>query len=305
MKALFWILALFALAAGLIVAARYGTGYVLVVLPPYRIELALSFALLLLAAAFFIGYGLVRIAINVLELPAKVRAYHQRRRQEQAMAHLQEALGAFFAGRYDQAQRAAKAALELNTQPQLSTTQTKDLHRLTHIENLQRHGNDRDALAAYWQSLPEAERCDGYVAEIAARAFLTLDEHTPAREIVELSLQHEWDHNLVALYPDCAGGDAAPLIAWAERQLAQHPGDAVLQLALGRLCSQQKHWGQARTYLEASLASAATHSVHLALAQLFEQLGETAQANFHYQQALELTLNQLKNSSGGLRRAAL
>ena len=43
MKTLFWVVALFALAVGLVVAARYNEGYVLVVFPPYRIEVSVNF----------------------------------------------------------------------------------------------------------------------------------------------------------------------------------------------------------------------------------------------------------------------
>ena len=51
-KTLFWVIALFALAVGLVVAARYNDGYVLIVLPPYRVEIALNLLLVLLAGGF-------------------------------------------------------------------------------------------------------------------------------------------------------------------------------------------------------------------------------------------------------------
>ena len=42
MKILIWVIALFVLAVGFVVAARYNDGYVLIVLPPYRVEVALN-----------------------------------------------------------------------------------------------------------------------------------------------------------------------------------------------------------------------------------------------------------------------
>ena len=48
MKGLLWVLALFALAVGISLAAHVNDGYVLLVLPPYRAEISLNLAILLL-----------------------------------------------------------------------------------------------------------------------------------------------------------------------------------------------------------------------------------------------------------------
>ena len=47
MRGLLWLLALFALAVGISLAARFNDGYLLLVVPPYRIEVALSLAIFL------------------------------------------------------------------------------------------------------------------------------------------------------------------------------------------------------------------------------------------------------------------
>jgi len=112
-KALLWIIALIALAAGLVVAARYNTGYVLLVLPPYRIELSLNLLLILLFLGFVAGHGLVRAVSGTLRLPARVREYRIARRQRKAQATLSEALHAFFAGRYARAEKAAADVIGL------------------------------------------------------------------------------------------------------------------------------------------------------------------------------------------------
>ena len=53
MRALFWLLTLAALAVGLAVAANYNAGYVLLVIPPWRVEVSLNFFLLLAVVGFF------------------------------------------------------------------------------------------------------------------------------------------------------------------------------------------------------------------------------------------------------------
>ncbi len=75
MKTLFWVVALFALAVGLVVAARYNDGYVLLVLPPYRVEISLNLLLVALAAGFVVMYSLVRLVSGAVQMPHRVREY--------------------------------------------------------------------------------------------------------------------------------------------------------------------------------------------------------------------------------------
>ena len=60
MKALGWLLALSLLAVLLAAVLRYSPGYVLVVVPPYRVELSVGLALTVIAGAFALGYLLLR-----------------------------------------------------------------------------------------------------------------------------------------------------------------------------------------------------------------------------------------------------
>ncbi|MDO8890690.1 MAG: heme biosynthesis HemY N-terminal domain-containing protein [Sulfurimicrobium sp.] len=120
MKALFWTLAILLLAVALTIAATHNTGYVLLVYPPYRIELSLNLLLTLLAAAFFIAYGLLRIARRVLRLPAHVRAFKEQRQQDKARSAMTEGMQNFAAGNYAAAEKHAAHALELGETPELN-----------------------------------------------------------------------------------------------------------------------------------------------------------------------------------------
>ena len=148
MKALFWIVLIFALAAGLVVAARYNTGYVQLVWPPYRVELSLNLVLVLVALAFAIGYALVRMLSGMLRLPARVQAYRLARRRQKAQDTLLEALQEFFAGRYARAEKAAASSIQLGDHAALCAVLAA---RAAH------------ELRAY-------ERRDGYLAQAAALA---------------------------------------------------------------------------------------------------------------------------------------
>ena len=77
-KTLFWVIALFALAVGLVVAARYNDGYALIVLPPYRVEISLNLLLVLLAGGFVVLYSLVAPRFGAVQMPSRVRQYRAR-----------------------------------------------------------------------------------------------------------------------------------------------------------------------------------------------------------------------------------
>ena len=60
MRALFWLLALFALAVGVSLAAGHNEGYVLLVLPPWRAEVSLNFFIVLLLCTLVVAYAALR-----------------------------------------------------------------------------------------------------------------------------------------------------------------------------------------------------------------------------------------------------
>jgi HemY protein len=120
MRALLWVLGLFAVAVGLVTAARYNNGYVLLVLPPWRAELSLNLAVMLALSVFFIAYVVVRTIIITATMPARVRAFQKRRAENRARAVLNEALINFFEGRFGRAEKAASAALKAGESPALS-----------------------------------------------------------------------------------------------------------------------------------------------------------------------------------------
>ena len=113
MKVLFWITALFAIAVGLVIAARYNDGYVLLVVPPYRIEVALNLLVLLLGAAFVLLFVLVRLISTALLMPSRVRQYRLARRRDKAQSSLLSALEAYLEGRYAKAEQGALEAIAL------------------------------------------------------------------------------------------------------------------------------------------------------------------------------------------------
>jgi len=80
MRPLIWALLLFAAAVAVALALANATGYVLVVWPPYRMELSLALTIVGLLTVFALAYLALRFLSQVLALPAEVKAYRARRR---------------------------------------------------------------------------------------------------------------------------------------------------------------------------------------------------------------------------------
>ena len=94
MRALLWIVGLFALAVALTVAARYSPGYVLLVLPSHRVEVSLNLAVVLLLLGFVVAYVLVRALTLTLAMPARAAEFRreQHRRGRGALSRRRCAL---------------------------------------------------------------------------------------------------------------------------------------------------------------------------------------------------------------------
>ncbi len=172
--------------------------------------------------------------------------------------------------------------------------QARELRCRALAEHLKRCATDLPSLEEAWRKVPDALRRDARVARAAAEGYVALKTGARAAELIERSLEQNWDSDLAGLYADCAGGDAVRQIERAERWLEAHPGDAALLLTLGRLCAVQGLWGKAQNYVDASLAVEATHAAHLAAAQLQEKLGNAEAAQRHTRAALDLALVRLR-----------
>jgi HemY protein len=203
MKALFWIIAIGAVAVGLVMAARYNTGYAVLVVPPYRIEISLNLLLLLLAAGFAGSYMALRLVSRAVRLPQRVREYRAALRSERADAALFEALNEYFSGRYARAEKAAARSLESGAHPIISAViAARAAHSLRGYDR-------RDAYLSR-----AAAQAPGELAEAITRAELLLDQrrsrealevlnalpekHTAALrlELIARQMEKNWEHVL-------------------------------------------------------------------------------------------------------------
>lgn len=244
----FLIALLLILCGALVVSLVVGSnsGYVLLVQPPYRMELSLNLFIILLVVGFAGLHGLLRLISYTLALPSHVRAYKGAQKQKEAHASLLESLHSLTEGRYAKAEKAAARALALGEDVGLSAlVAARAAHRLKHY-------TQRDFYLA------EAERLapQAAVARLLTTAELMLDEHeyTPAlralrqlekiepRHVAALRLQLKieqrlgnWEQvlNVLAVLEKREALSAAQLRELkrhAHRQLLQHHADNAQEL---------------------------------------------------------------------------
>ncbi len=110
MRALLWLIAIFALAAGVAMLASQNEGYVLLVMPPWRAQASLNLIIVALLLGFLTLHLLLRLVSRTLDLPGRVAAYRARRQQQRASESMNLALRALFEGRFGESLKHARTA---------------------------------------------------------------------------------------------------------------------------------------------------------------------------------------------------
>jgi HemY protein len=139
-----------------------------------------------------------------------------------------------------------------------------------------------------WQQLSKHQRQEPALVLSYAERLRRLGATAKAEAVLREALKRGYDSHLVRLYGVVPGGEPTKALAFAEGLLKEHPEDPSLLLTLGRLCLQNRLWGKARDYLEASLRRQRNAEACAELARLLAQLGDTQRSNALFQEGLGL-----------------
>jgi HemY protein len=383
MKGLLWIVGTFLLAAVAALVAQVNDGYVLIVFPPYRIDVSLNLAIFLLVLAYLAVYALFSTVSAIFRVPQRVAEYRARKAQEKGMGLFLDSFRQLFEGRHADAMKKAEQAYERGAAPALSALvaaraaqrlrrsgdqqlwlerasaadsgadaarcmleaemhldardfesaiaaieslpkaagrnvaaqrlelrarqgagQWDEVLRVTrqlekreglppevlqeakiraHLEKIGALASDSVGLSNYLKSIPKGEQHIRLVRAVA-RELGDLGACDSAAQLIERQLRQEWDDDLVALYARCGGDEmrATRRLSEAEKWLRERPKNANLLRTLGLLCLDQRLWGKAQSYLEASLSIEKNRETHQALARLFDATERRENADRHY-----------------------
>ena len=111
MRAAFWLLALFAVAAASALLAGNNQAVVTIFWPPHRFDLSFNLTVLLLTGLFMLLYAALRAISAVSSLPAEARRWRAQQKERAMYGALMDALAHLMAGRYIRATKSAQNAL--------------------------------------------------------------------------------------------------------------------------------------------------------------------------------------------------
>ena len=139
MRAAFWLLALFAVAAASALFAGNNQAVVTVFWPPHRIDVSLNLMLLLLAALFTLLYAALRALSAVFSLPLEARRWRAQQKERAMYGALMDALAHQLAGRYIRATKSARTAIAQEKSLALITEHTGQVtgHSVSRSQQLQ------------------------------------------------------------------------------------------------------------------------------------------------------------------------
>ncbi|MEM5401249.1 MULTISPECIES: heme biosynthesis protein HemY [Paraburkholderia] len=285
-RGLLWLALLFAIAVALATVGRFDTGQVLLVYPPYRVDVSLNLFVVGIVVAFLLLYAILRFARNIVTMPRRVAAYRARMRAEKAHAALRDAVGNLYAGRFSRAEKAARDSLAdaKNTSAAglIAATAAHRLHEYARRDEWLTQVDDPDLQEARLMATADM-RADGRDAD-GALAALTEMRTQGGRRI------HAQQIALRAQQQLKNWSEVLKLVKTLEKREALHPAVAVRlrQLAAENLLRDRRHNADALLELWQSLSNVERHSPRLAdcAAELLIALDRQADARKIVEEAL-------------------
>ncbi|MCW8830915.1 MAG: hypothetical protein OQK32_05260 [Gammaproteobacteria bacterium] len=154
--------------------------------------------------------------------------------------------------------------------------------------NDQAHGTDISSLESIWQQVPATLKKYSKLVEHYAILLINANASIQAEQVLRNHLESHWSDTTIVLYSELDIAIENHQFEQVEGWLKEHPHNAALLLALGKLSFNMKLWGKAQNYLEASLSIEAQPETYLKLAHLLEQhMDQPEQAQTYYQKGLE------------------
>ncbi|WP_339845477.1 heme biosynthesis HemY N-terminal domain-containing protein [uncultured Halopseudomonas sp.] len=189
---------------------------------------------------------------------------------------------------------------ELRRHKLLSQTDQESLEHRVYIALLgeagqrrQREPGQADTLTAVWERLPKHLRHDPALVEAYCIQLRQQDRSDEAEATLRAALRDGFNERLIHLYGVVEGKDPARQLAGAEHWIGDHPHNATLLLALGRLALRNKLWGKAREYLDASFASKRDIQTCAELVRLLEHMGDQKGSQQMLRQGFDLMVHDL------------
>jgi HemY protein len=261
-RGLLWLALLFAIAVALATVGRFDTGQVLLVYPPYRVDVSLNLFVVGIVVTFLLLYAILRFVRNIVTMPRRVAAYRARARKEKAHSALRDAVGNLYAGRFSRAEKAARDSLadenNKGAAGLIAANAAHRLHEYARRDEWLTQVEDPELQEARLMATADM-RADGRDAD-GALAALTEMRTQGGRRI------HAQQIALRAQQQLKNWSEVLKLVKTLEKREALHPAVAVRlrQLAAENLLRERRHNADALLELWHALTPVERHSPRLA-----------------------------------------
>jgi HemY protein len=293
MRLAIWSIVLAALAVGIALLARNSTGYVVIFSGTHRIELSLNLLVFLVFAGYFAFYVLARLAAGLVAIPGRVRAYRAERQRSRMRTSLNDALLAFFQGRYASAQKSAATALTGDeTKGVAAIIAARSAHELGRFTEREQFLEEAKGSAPAVDQARLTTLADLLVSQGRHEEALAVLKDLSARDarnlrLLRLKLQAEqalrqWDDVLATLAALAKLGGIGPAEAAAARRVA-HLGNLARSAPDATALTAYWRTLPAETRADATVAATA--------ARYYLALGGNAEAQAIIEQSLEREWN--------------
>jgi HemY protein len=116
-RAIFWAGLLLLLLIAVLLAARFDRGYVLMVFPPWRIEMSFVLVLAVTFSLYLLTYAVFKLLRVALRLPAEVRLRREQRLRARSADNTSRAVAALLSGQHEHARHLADLARHHDKSP--------------------------------------------------------------------------------------------------------------------------------------------------------------------------------------------
>ncbi|MES9943954.1 MAG: heme biosynthesis HemY N-terminal domain-containing protein [Candidatus Thiodiazotropha sp.] len=163
---------------------------------------------------------------------------------------------------------------ELKRRKVINDDDYQTLESRVYHERLKQESKTLDDLVRYWQEIPRGIRQQQEMLIDYCKYMMALDAGSRVEPLITTSLQREWNPELASLYGYIELANPSHQLEVAEAWLQKRQEDPGLLLTLARLSLQNKLWGKARSYLEASIGISPSAESYQQLGLLLERLGD-------------------------------
>jgi HemY protein len=168
------------------------------------------------------------------------------------------------------------------------------IEHLLYRHLLQQPHHAVSTLSSLWKCMPQYLKYDPIIVNVYTRSLAHHHNILTGLSVIENSLKHRWDHNLLSLYGEYVYTDINIQLKVTKKWLTRYPNDPVLLFVIGKIYFYHHQWTQAKEYLLKSLSISEQPNAYLLIAQAEEKLGNTDRALMYFDGFASLSNEKVK-----------